>query len=104
MTPTAHPALDPTSVGPSSGRTLPVLTAGLRVGLDPALLDVMEYRKSELSLNWIVGCPRDCGYCVRVARRDPRRAERVGRLTVADHIAHWRAQHRPRKAPGWWLR
>ncbi|MEG8177755.1 radical SAM protein [Nocardia terpenica] len=31
----------------------------------PELLDVIEYRKSGLSLNWIVGCPLDCGYCVR---------------------------------------
>ncbi|WP_214406247.1 radical SAM protein [Pseudonocardia lacus] len=36
-----------------------------RASLDPALLDVVEYRKSGLSLNWIVGCPLDCGYCVR---------------------------------------
>ena len=31
----------------------------------PELLDVIEYRKSGLSVNWIVGCPLDCGYCVR---------------------------------------
>lgn len=36
-----------------------------RPGLDPALLEMVEYRKSGLSLNWIVGCPLDCGYCVR---------------------------------------
>jgi DNA repair photolyase len=65
MTPTARTALDPTPVGPSSGRPLPVLTDRQRVGLDTALLDVVEYRKSGLSLNWIVGCPLDCGYCVR---------------------------------------
>ncbi|MFJ8774507.1 hypothetical protein [Streptomyces microflavus] len=29
------------------------------------LADVIEYRKSGLSLNWIVGCPLDCGYCIR---------------------------------------
>jgi DNA repair photolyase len=33
--------------------------------MEPALTDVIEYRKSGLSLNWIVGCPLDCGYCVR---------------------------------------
>lgn len=33
--------------------------------LKPALADVIEYRKSGLSLNHIVGCPLDCGYCVR---------------------------------------
>jgi DNA repair photolyase len=27
--------------------------------------NVVEYRKSGLSLNHIVGCPLDCGYCVR---------------------------------------
>jgi DNA repair photolyase len=31
----------------------------------PALLEVIEYRKSGLSVNWIIGCPLDCGYCVR---------------------------------------
>lgn len=36
-----------------------------RVRLRPELLDVVEYRKSGLSLNWIIGCPLDCGYCVR---------------------------------------
>ncbi|WP_198962008.1 radical SAM protein [Pseudonocardia sp. MH-G8] len=36
-----------------------------RAAVDPALLDVVEYRKSGLSLNWIIGCPLDCGYCVR---------------------------------------
>ncbi|MGM1058462.1 radical SAM protein [Saccharothrix sp. Mg75] len=34
-------------------------------GLRPELREVVEYRKSGLSLNWIVGCPLDCGYCVR---------------------------------------
>jgi DNA repair photolyase len=34
-------------------------------GLDPSLLEIVENRKSGLSLNWIVGCPLDCGYCVR---------------------------------------
>jgi DNA repair photolyase len=59
--PIAHPAPDPTAVG----RMLPALTTAQRAGLDPALLDVVEYRKSGLSLNWIIGCPLDCGYCVR---------------------------------------
>ncbi|WP_033442429.1 hypothetical protein [Saccharothrix sp. NRRL B-16314] len=36
-----------------------------RVRLRPELVEVVEYRKSGLSLNWIVGCPLDCGYCVR---------------------------------------
>ena len=33
--------------------------------LNQALLDVVEHRKSGLSLNHVVGCPLDCGYCVR---------------------------------------
>lgn len=33
--------------------------------LPAALQNVVEYRKSGLSLNHIVGCPLDCGYCVR---------------------------------------
>ncbi|WP_280267929.1 radical SAM protein [Nocardia wallacei] len=44
---------------------VPLLAAEQRVRMRPELLDVIEYRKSGLSLNWIVGCPLDCGYCVR---------------------------------------
>lgn len=33
--------------------------------LPAALADVVEYRKSGLSLNHVVGCPLECGYCVR---------------------------------------
>jgi DNA repair photolyase len=33
--------------------------------LSIALKDVVDYRKSGLSLNHVVGCPLDCGYCVR---------------------------------------
>ena len=33
--------------------------------LPQQLQSVVEYRKSGLSLNHIVGCPLDCGYCVR---------------------------------------
>ncbi|MQY21405.1 hypothetical protein NRB20_45160 [Nocardia sp. RB20] len=36
-----------------------------RARLRPELSEVIEYRKSGLSVNWIVGCPLDCGYCVR---------------------------------------
>ncbi|WP_049570420.1 hypothetical protein [Streptomyces sp. SBT349] len=46
-------------------RTLPLLTPRQIAGLKPGLADVIEYRKSGLSLNHIVGCPLDCGYCVR---------------------------------------
>ena len=44
------------------------LTGTLRAAPDdlPASLKhVVEYRKSGLSLNHVVGCPLDCGYCVR---------------------------------------
>ena len=47
-----------------AGRVRPLADTD-RAALDPALLDVVEYRKSGLSLNWIIGCPLDCGYCVR---------------------------------------
>lgn len=33
--------------------------------VNPSLRDPVEYRKSGLSLNHIVGCPLDCSYCVR---------------------------------------
>ncbi|MFD9503470.1 radical SAM protein [Streptomyces sp. NPDC060035] len=46
-------------------RALPILTPDKIGGLKPELADVIEYRKSGLSLNWIVGCPLECGYCVR---------------------------------------
>ncbi|HCT76983.1 MAG TPA: radical SAM protein [Micromonosporaceae bacterium] len=41
------------------------MTDAERAALRPELLDVIENRKSGLSANWIVGCPLDCGYCVR---------------------------------------
>ncbi|XVV02704.1 radical SAM protein [Actinosynnema sp. CA-248983] len=41
------------------------MSAVERAGVEPALLDVVEYRKSGLSLNSVIGCPLDCGYCVR---------------------------------------
>ncbi|MFI7103307.1 radical SAM protein [Streptomyces sp. NPDC050161] len=46
-------------------RALPIMPADQISRLEPGLADVIEYRKSGLSLNWIVGCPLDCGYCVR---------------------------------------
>jgi DNA repair photolyase len=50
---------------PSIRRLLPLVTSEQRAAMKPALADVIEYRKSGLSLNHIVGCPLDCGYCVR---------------------------------------
>ncbi|MFJ8599419.1 radical SAM protein [Streptomyces shenzhenensis] len=46
-------------------RLLPLLTPEQVSGLNPELADVIEYRKSGLSLNDIIGCPLECGYCVR---------------------------------------
>jgi DNA repair photolyase len=46
-------------------RLLPLLTANQVAQLKPELTDPIEYRKSGLSLNHIIGCPLDCGYCVR---------------------------------------
>ncbi|WP_331757794.1 hypothetical protein [Nocardia sp. NBC_01377] len=46
-------------------RPLPILTPDQQDALDPLLQRVIDYRKSGLSLNWIVGCPLDCTYCVR---------------------------------------
>ncbi|MEV6558300.1 radical SAM protein [Nocardia sp. NPDC051756] len=50
---------------PHAGRKLPILTAAQQEALRPELRDVIEYRKSGLSVNHIVGCPLDCGYCIR---------------------------------------
>ncbi len=33
--------------------------------INNSLLSIVEYRKSGLSLNHIIGCPLDCSYCVR---------------------------------------
>jgi DNA repair photolyase len=46
-------------------RPLPLLTPDQIAGLRPDLADVIEYRKSGLSLNHVVGCPLECAYCVR---------------------------------------
>lgn len=49
----------------SARRALPLLPEAQRTTMRPHLTEVIEYRKSGLSVNWIVGCPLDCGYCVR---------------------------------------
>jgi DNA repair photolyase len=49
----------------SGGQRLRLIGEAERRDLDPSLGEVIEYRKSGLSVNWIVGCPLDCGYCVR---------------------------------------
>ncbi|GAB2790850.1 hypothetical protein GCM10027199_78620 [Amycolatopsis magusensis] len=42
-----------------------MLTAAEIAALEPSLANPIEYRKSGLSLNHIIGCPLNCGYCVR---------------------------------------
>ncbi|MFI8815684.1 MULTISPECIES: radical SAM protein [unclassified Streptomyces] len=44
---------------------LPLLPAPQAKALKPKLADVIEYRKSGLSLNHVIGCPLECGYCIR---------------------------------------
>lgn len=44
---------------------LPILSESQQAELRPELRDVIEYRKSGLSLNHVIGCPLDCTYCVR---------------------------------------
>lgn len=68
--PTAHrfdssTASDQGIIMSSTAGNLPELSAEERAGTEPALLHVIENRKSGLSLNHIVGCPLDCAYCVR---------------------------------------
>ncbi|MFI9503813.1 radical SAM protein [Nocardia sp. NPDC052566] len=48
-----------------ASRRVPIITTAQRNTLRPELLEVIEYRKSGLSVNHIVGCPLDCGYCIR---------------------------------------
>lgn len=50
---------------PPRRRPLPLLTTEQIAELQPGLADVIEYRKSGLSLNHVVGCPLECGYCIR---------------------------------------
>ena len=50
------------SAGP---RILQLMPADRQAGLDPYMAQIVTYRKSGLSLNHVIGCPLDCGYCVR---------------------------------------
>jgi len=52
-------------VGIHSPTGLRLLDEQARARVRPELLEVVEYRKSGLSLNSVIGCPLDCGYCVR---------------------------------------
>lgn len=44
---------------------VPLLSAAQIEQLPPRAREVVEYRKSGLSLNHIQGCPLDCAYCIR---------------------------------------
>jgi DNA repair photolyase len=44
---------------------VPLLTKGQIDALPDRAREVVEYRKSGLSLNHIQGCPLDCAYCIR---------------------------------------
>ncbi|MEU7174565.1 hypothetical protein ABZ949_24115 [Micromonospora tulbaghiae] len=46
-------------------RQLTLMPVEQQAALDPYIAQYIGYRKSGLSLNHIVGCPLDCGYCVR---------------------------------------
>jgi DNA repair photolyase len=45
--------------------SVPLLTEGQIEQLPERAREVVEYRKSGLSLNHIQGCPLDCAYCIR---------------------------------------
>jgi DNA repair photolyase len=69
--------------------------------LPDSLRKVVEYRKSGLSLNHIVGCPLDCGYCVRHLFQNF--AMKQPHLVVSDDeavdllVGHW--AFRPHSTP-----
>ncbi|MBF6221182.1 radical SAM protein [Nocardia abscessus] len=55
----------PLEIRAATRRPLPILTADQQAKLNSGLQQVIDYRKSGLSANWIIGCPLDCTYCVR---------------------------------------
>ncbi|GIH69139.1 radical SAM protein [Sphaerimonospora thailandensis] len=64
---TAEPVLPPPTIHRAGLRPtdLKVMPAEQQATLDPYMRLIVGNRKSGLSLNHIVGCPLDCGYCVR---------------------------------------
>jgi hypothetical protein len=56
------PTLLTISPGPKVLRLMPEAE---QAGLDPYIAQIIGNRKSGLSLNHIVGCTLNCGYCVR---------------------------------------
>lgn len=69
--------------------------------LPQTLRDVVEYRKSGLSLNHVVGCPLNCAYCVRhlFQNYDMKRPHRVldDEAAVTALVEHW--AFRPHTTP-----
>src|SRR5204862_561692 len=71
--PTATPAGPPPDVRRSAHSTVggavtllvPLLTKEQIEALPERAREVVEYRKSGLSLNHVQGCPLDCDYCIR---------------------------------------
>lgn len=61
--------------------------------LPTTLRGIVDYRKSGLSLNHIVGCPLDCGYCVRhlFSNFDMKKPHLVvgDEAAVATLVGHW---------------
>ncbi len=68
-------------------RTLPLLTPKEAAGLKAGLADVVEYRKSGLSLNHVIGCPLDCGYCIRHLERYANFEMKTPRALMTDQEA-----------------
>lgn len=66
-------------------RHLPLMTNEQRSQIRSELLDVIEYRKSGLSANWIIGCPLDCGYCVASVADLGENALRMGLPILENH-------------------
>ncbi|WP_083390937.1 hypothetical protein [Parafrankia soli] len=52
-------------IGSPGPGTLQYLSNAAKAALDPYMAQIVTNRKSGLSLNHIIGCPLDCGYCVR---------------------------------------
>ena len=52
-------------MGEAVSTFVPALTRTEVEGLPARAREVVEYRKSGLSLNHIQGCPLDCAYCIR---------------------------------------
>lgn len=66
MTRTLADSIPPAAVTYSAGPSrLKLMPAGQQATLDPYMAQIVTYRKSGLSLNHIIGCPLNCGYCVR---------------------------------------